>query len=943
MRILRVSLFLKTLATGAALCLAAPDLVAMQSPTADTREPDVETLTIQLAASRAASEARLDQRYATALRERDRIDRARRAEARRRAQAEASLIRERASREAVERRAAERERIFLQRDQLYQANLSQFSILLEELSRTNPELAISINAYRSMLAEFVANASPERRELVRRYAAGDPQALPLLQALIPLEAAARTAAAQRIAEEAPLNASRANADSYRVLGLIALDSFNRGNGGLNVAQQAWESAIAEERTRLDLLVLARISSLMANDLRAAQLLRAAEALPDDPQMNARYPLAAFFVAADAREPGSVAGASAELLRVPPTNEAIGFQPLLGRPPADPRLAPLLEQISLCERSAANAAYWTLARELADLDRETRQMAGRFAVGTPASPPSGTRPTLACDAAISGLATTLSDTSYSAVHREALLLAAVELADLLVRNGGAREAASLWAATAIFCPLSQTSEQSPLVHLSCVRAQLLNASRTMEAGSHVNTGELERMARPLETLSAGRFLLPEQVLIVASTYVLAAEVFEEGGDALGARRMLGRARELMAHYTRPFAEAAAFELVDIALADATARLEGMERGNNAAERAYTEAETRLVNFHTAHQGSLAVCENIEEHIESDLAWRTAGSISGGIDKLRRLTPVLLRCDRLSRDVFPDQTWPDHSGILRQQLALRLAMSRWEREDLDEAEIAFAYLAEISANADAETPSPNSFSTHIVSLAALSQIAARRGRFGDAARYEERAVALARRESFPTFQIRHLNRLAGFRSRLNDEAAAEAAAVDAVRLCALRIPPTRREEGSPSFDQLEERLASFECDFGVRDVSQFFEQNVASLEAQSQGPNPARLADLADALFYLGRARRSSYDLAGARDAYRRSVELREEIPATFWRTAGRTDLTPYVMARLAEFEGEEERWRTLRSWLERRQRERQLTTDEQRLFELAVERATTRVP
>jgi hypothetical protein len=917
------------------LLLSTPGLSAVQEGDANG-QPDVATLTMQFAASRAAREAELDQRIALTLREVDRIDRERRAEARRRARAEADLARERSSREAIERQAAAREQFFLQRDQIYLANLALFEALLERIDRVSPDLARQVTAYRALITDFVATASPERLALIQRYIQGDPQALSLLQALIPIENAARTAAAQEIAEGASRNARRANAHSYRVLGLLALDSFNRGYGGLAIAIQAWESVLAEERTRLDLLVRARLASLVADDLSAAQLMRAAQSLSDDAEMNSRYPLAAFFVAADASEPGSIAAAAAQFLRNPPSTEGVPFQTRPDVPAPDTRLAPLLDSMSRCERSIADAELWTETRELADVDRRVRQMAGRFAVGAPAQPPAGARPNLNCTDAAAALAVTLNDATYSAAHREGLLPAALDLADRLARTGGETEAQILWRSAAVFCPTAPAQGRSTMVQLSCVTAQLMSASRGLDAGASLDGAELERVTRAIDQLDVAH-LAPEMAAAVSSTYILAADVFERAGNLSAARRMLQRGRAGMSRFARSFREAATLELTDIDLADAEARLHARQADSQAADGAFRQVETRLVGFYTAHPHSLGVCESVRDHAESDLAWRTAASTGGGVEKLRRLTPILDACDRLWRDLFPGQMWPNRSLGLRQELAYELASARLDGGDFDQAEVAFSYLAEISSDAFSDIPSPTSFSAHIVSLAALSRIAVHAERYRDAVEYEVRAVALARRRHLPHYEIPHLGRLADLRARLADIAGADAASIEAVKLCAVLIEEDGEDDESLSIDRVIESVAAIACHSGIRNVVGHFEQDVVALETQSAAASPTRVLDLADALFFLGQARRSIYDLTGAREAYRRSVELREQMPNAFSVATGRTDLTPYAIARLAGFPGEESRWRTLRQWLERRARQRALSEDEQRLLALATAR------
>lgn len=128
--------FWKAAVVFVALSLSAPALSAMQTSIASDQDEDRDTLTMQFAASKAASEARLDQRYAAALRERDRIDRERRAEARRRARAEADLAREWASRATTERVAAERERFHLQQDRFIKPiSRNSISCLMNSVGR----------------------------------------------------------------------------------------------------------------------------------------------------------------------------------------------------------------------------------------------------------------------------------------------------------------------------------------------------------------------------------------------------------------------------------------------------------------------------------------------------------------------------------------------------------------------------------------------------------------------------------------------------------------------------------------------------------------------------------------------------------------------------------------------------------------------------------------
>jgi tetratricopeptide (TPR) repeat protein len=283
------------------------------------------------------------------------------------------------------------------------------------------------------------------------------------------------------------------------------------------------------------------------------------------------------------------------------------------------------------------------------------------------------------------------------------------------------------------------------------------------------------------------------------------------------------------------------------------------------------------------------------------------------------------------------WPNRSLGLRQELAYELASARLDGGDFDQAEVAFSYLAEISSDAFSDIPSPTSFSAHIVSLAALSRIAVHAERYRDAVEYEVRAVALARRRHLPHYEIPHLGRLADLRARLADIAGADAASIEAVKLCAVLIEEDGEDDESLSIDRVIESVAAIACHSGIRNVVGHFEQDVVALETQSAAASPTRVLDLADALFFLGQARRSIYDLTGAREAYRRSVELREQMPNAFSVATGRTDLTPYAIARLAGFPGEESRWRTLRQWLERRARQRALSEDEQRLLALATAR------
>ena len=939
-------------ASGAlmALCFLPTQLVANSQPVSIGRESSrdaesalVESLTIQFAAARAASEARSNRQLTAALRQRDEVDRQRRAEARRRAEAEARLSTESAGRAAAEREANEFEMRFLERDREYRDNLAQFAVILAEIESSQPELAAQINAFRGLMRGFVAEASPERRELLRRYASGDREAFSLLQQLTDLENAARRAAAERIAETALRTARRENAHAQRVLGLLALSALDRGDGSLETTIGIWQRVLQEDDSnRLDHLVLARLWMLAADDLRSVQANRAAEALPVDEDMNSRYRFASVFVSATTGAPGDLWRAGAELLRNSPTEGMLGFDPPPGVPAPDARLVPLMENMAVCEQSLASVQQWTAEREIAELDRGVRELAGTLAVGSPAVAPPDERPVLQCEPAVNALVRTMNDLSFAPGHRESLLAASFDLAEQLAANGGGAEADALRTAAIASCR-SETapSTWSALLQTSCVRAQLFSAMRA-SSGAPTNSAPAIRAAiQQLDRLTLDDFLVPQQRMLLPLTYALGAIALEQAGDVPAALTALGKARNQMSVFLETTGDLATLQLIGVALNIEEARVGSRQGNDQAAAAAFERSERSVLTFLSRHPNSLGACGQLHVQAGQELAWRTDRSVPGGTITLRRLTPVLDQCDRLATAIRGEQRQLPEGLMLRQELAFRLGSESFDREDMNEAQAAFTYLSEVAADAFTEGASQPLVSSQLVALATLSRIASQGGRPRDALVHENRAVELARRHRSFVHLIPHLARVETLSAEVGDTAAAEAASVERVRTCATLVtrPLPEGDEGVVSVDRLLETIAELHCSGGSGLALRYFEQRVAMVEGQAAGTDPQQQVALADDLFFLGQALQSNFDGQGASAAYRRSLELRESRPELFGTRPGQRDLTPYVMARLASLPGEDALWARLGEWLQAEGRRRDLSVDEQALSRIAGELAT----
>ncbi|HYD39142.1 MAG TPA: hypothetical protein VEA60_16105, partial [Allosphingosinicella sp.] len=115
----------------------------------------IDTLTIQRAAERAATEAAWSARYGDALRRIEQTVQQRRAEARRRARAEAAQLR-------AEGRVGELESKLLAADRKYAEAIAERQSLVEELGRQSRAFEAETAAYRSLMTRFVADASPEK-------------------------------------------------------------------------------------------------------------------------------------------------------------------------------------------------------------------------------------------------------------------------------------------------------------------------------------------------------------------------------------------------------------------------------------------------------------------------------------------------------------------------------------------------------------------------------------------------------------------------------------------------------------------------------------------------------------------------------------------------------------------------------------------------------------
>ena len=271
--------WLAALATVVCIVLhAVPASAAAVAPAgALSKAAVVELLVIQLANTRASSDARLSSEQ--------------RAAAYRLADAETRLTREIRLHATASARAESRavEMAALNAD--LRAVRAQMRALAEAAAAGDPALAEELAAYREVMAESLATAAPEKLAAWARFAEGDREgAFPVLVELSRAENLARTRAADRLAAKVRSETAKRNAANLRPVAMGALTMILDHQLPIQGGIDLWLEIIGEgPGRRADHVFLSKLYLVDANDRLAREHIRKAAAMQTDPEGMAADP------------------------------------------------------------------------------------------------------------------------------------------------------------------------------------------------------------------------------------------------------------------------------------------------------------------------------------------------------------------------------------------------------------------------------------------------------------------------------------------------------------------------------------------------------------------------------------------------------------------------------------------------------------------------------
>jgi hypothetical protein len=905
----------------------------------------VETLLVQRFAAEAAKDARWSTEVGRLVRERDAIMKARVQEARRAARMEIALKASRLTVREREAEIAELQAAILSKDAAYNAALAQNREMLVEIARRDREWESRISLYRASLTSFIREASPEKKALLRRFAAGDTAgAYPLLVELSALEHDADLAAAEKTVADLQLAVRRRFIEEQRLLGILALEPLAKRELKVEEVLKPWLKIVASgQGERADYLMLANLWHLAADDVEAARVRSSASALRTGAETTSAFPLLAF-VEASAR-PGlkSQWRSLAELARNPKPPIALPGYESIGQPatPLALDFVPVLESLASCEETMRELQRWTVESETFQLAKDAQ------AIGLPmpqGEAPSSERPTTTCNVATADMARLFSAGREEPFMDAMVLSAAALAASVSAVDGDA--AVAMASATAPYCGGTNRRGRRlrPIGRAACALLSLVGASAAVAKDPKGASRNARKTLASLSDLDPAAMPAPDVAWIVPMTYQVGALVLEEAGDTAGAQATAKRGSDIgkamIDQWTATPIDTIRY--LELLVAEAGVQAPPGDAARKAA--ASRRASAALKAFLAAHPRSFFACELLEQFLDEQVGRALPAAPAEAFATFHGWRAELQRCGatwtefrtlsgiKVSRDVEEYRYGNEYY--------YRIARTAERGGDVPTAAAAWnALLNNLHIPADRPATSLN-LGYYVGAARSLGRLELVGGRRKEALSHFRKVAAVAKVNRARFLSVEALDQIAALAPDLGDAGEAARANVEKLEICATFVDPTLEESRENDLKTMSEDLIiSIRC-FGMPQAElvaarQLIDGRIAALQsATDAGTTTDRSAALAKAFLVLGTALHMNYEWDAAAAAYEQGLAA---LCGSGAACDAQGDLPSLLLFRRAELPKGDYWWVALRDRLTRKQAREPLSADEKRLLARAVAR------